>query len=80
MKFKEFTYQKEEYDKDYKLYVLQENDTHIKGMSLNDMPEEVLQEFETLQNYYEGQMKKYFKFFKNFKKEKIIKFKEIDKE
>ena len=73
MRTKEFTYQKEDGNQDYSLHVLTEDENYIKGISLFDIPEDEKKSFQNLQEEYEGEMKKYMKYFKQFKKSKILK-------
>jgi len=71
---KEFVYKKEKDEKEYELFVLSEDNTHIKGISLSSMPEEVKEQCTEFQENYEKELKKYFKYFKNFKKDQIVEY------
>jgi len=72
MKIKEFTYEKKDYNKNYKILVLNEDSNYLKGISLDDLSEEEVEKLEQIQKEYEENLRPFMKSFKQFKKEKII--------
>lgn len=69
----EFTYQKENYIKDYLVLILSEDDNYLKGINLNDLESDDLNELLSLHEKYKSKIKECSKkYFKQFKKDKIL--------
>lgn len=74
MKTKKFIYEKEDYEKEYNIAVLNEDKEYIKGISLNNLSDNEREEFYRIQEEYECKLKPFMKAFKQFKVNKIKQF------
>ncbi len=72
MKIKSFKYNKENETKDYELLILESNEKHISGISLNYLTEEEKNDLKRIQQKYEEDLKPFMKAFRKFLNEKII--------